>query len=413
MSINRELYLTQIRPFINTPFIKVLTGIRRCGKSTILELLKAELIASGVPAEAVAHINLELYGAEDLMTPKRLEREIRARLKSKGKIYILLDEVQLLPGWERVINSFFAAKNADIFITGSNSTLLSSELATLLSGRYVQFTIRPLSFTEYLDFTRDIRNIPVSNPASGEDGASHIWDYIKLGGFPGIHYFREMDHPLIYKAVSDIYSTVVLKDVMQRNSLRNADMLERITRFVFDNVGSLFSARSISGYFTGQGRKVSVDTVLEYITALEKAYIIEKVQRYDIRGKKLLNLQEKYFVSDVSFIHALLGYDDNRISGVMENIVYTELRRRGWDVFTGQMDDREIDFVCTKQNEKIYVQVTYMINNDPPVIEREFGNLLKIKDQFPKYVISLDKNRTSSIEGVRHVYLPDFLLMKN
>jgi predicted AAA+ superfamily ATPase len=219
-----------------------------------------------------------------------------------------------------------------------------------------------------------------------------------------------MDGALIYKAVSDIFSTVVLRDVMQRNTIRNTDMLERIIRFVFDNTGSLFSARSISDCFKNQGRKLSVDTVLEYIAALESAYIIEKVRRYDIKGKKLLNVKEKYYSADVSFIHALLGYNDSRISGVLENIVYLELKRRGYEVFTGQFDDREIDFVCTKQGEKIYVQVAYIIGDDEKVIKREFGNLLKIEDQFPKYVISFDKNRTSGMEGVRHIYLPDFLL---
>jgi predicted AAA+ superfamily ATPase len=187
-------------------------------------------------------------------------------------------------------------------------------------------------------------------------------------------------------------------------------MLERIIRFVFDNTGSLFSARSISDYFKNQGRKLSVDTVLEYIAALEAAYVIEKVRRYDIRGKKLLNVKEKYYSADVSFIHALLGYDDSRIAGVLENIVYLELKRRGYEVFIGQFDEREIDFVCTKQAKKMYIQVAYTIGDNEKTIKREFGNLLKIEDQFPKYVISLDKNRTSGLEGVRHLYLPDFLL---
>jgi predicted AAA+ superfamily ATPase len=190
-------------------------------------------------------------------------------------------------------------------------------------------------------------------------------------------------------------------------------MLERFIRFLFDNTGKLFSGRSLSDYFKSQGRKVSVDTILEYIEALKKAYIIEAARRYDIKGKKLLNVREKYYIADVSFIHALLGYDDGRIAGVMENIVYWELRRRGYDVYVGQYDDKEIDFVCIRQSEKLYVQVTYMINNDPKIINREFGNLLKINDQYPKYVVSLDKHRTSAVEGVRHVYLPDFLLMKD
>jgi predicted AAA+ superfamily ATPase len=274
-----------------------------------------------------------------------------------------------------------------------------------LSGRYIQFTIRPLSFAEYLDFSYRIGGRELK-------GGPAIWEYIKWGGFPVIHYLRDMNSDLIYKTVSDIFSTVVLKDVLQRNKLRNADMLERVIKFILDNTGNMISARSISDYFKSQKRKIRVDSVLEYIVALEAAYIVEKVQRYDIRGKRLLNVREKYYVSDVSFIHTLLGYDDRRIPGVLENIVYCELRRRGYDVFVGRYDDNEIDFVAVLGSEKIYVQVTYAINNDSAVIEREFGNLLKIQDQYPKYVVSLDEHWTSSVEGVRYVYLPEFLLME-
>jgi predicted AAA+ superfamily ATPase len=403
MTIKRDLYLSQIRQFMGVPFIKILTGIRRCGKSTILELLREEIIASGVSPGAVIHINMETYELEDIST-KKFTADIKKRIKGEGRVYLLLDEVQMLPGWERVVNSFFASKKAEIFITGSNSQMLSSELASLLSGRYIQFVIRPLSFAEYLDFTRGIRNIPADDPEP------FIREYIRSGGFPVIHYLKDLNSELIYKAVSDIFSTVVLRDVMQRNTIRNTDMLERIIRFVFDNTGGLFSARSISDYFKNQGRKLSVDTVLEYIAALESAYVIEKVRRYDIKGKKLLNVKEKYYGADVSFIHALLGYNDSRIAGVLENIVYLELKRRGYEVFTGQYDDREVDFVCTRQGEKVYIQAAYTIGDDAKTIRREFGNLLKIEDQFPKYVISLDKNRTSGVEGVRHIYLPDFLL---
>jgi predicted AAA+ superfamily ATPase len=311
----------------------------------------------------------------------------------------------------------FAGQRTEIFITGSNSKLLSSELATLLSGRYVQFTIRPLSFAEYLDFVQipagtsgKAKGRRLADRRPGGDGVSLIWEYIRLGGFPGIHYLKDMNSDLVYKVVSDIFSAVILKDVMRRNAIRNVDMLERIIKFLFDNVGNQVSARSISDYFKSQGRKVSVDTILEYVTALETACLLEPVRRYDIRGKKLLNLREKYYISDVSFIHALLGYDDRRLPGVMENIVYCELRRRSYEVFTGQYEDKEIDFVCTKGSEKLYIQVTYRLDNNPGIIEREFGNLLKINDQYPKYVVSLDERRTSSVEGVKHVYLPDFLL---
>jgi predicted AAA+ superfamily ATPase len=404
MTVKRDLYLSRLKAFIDTPFIKILSGIRRCGKSTILELLKDELVGSGTAEEEIIHINLELYESEDL-TPQKLSKDIKGRIKGNKKVIVLLDEVSLISGWERVVNSLFAGKKADIFITGSNSKLLSSELATLLSGRSIQFIIRPLSFAEYLDFSYRIGGRELqSGPA--------IWEYIKWGGFPGIHYLRDMNSELIYKTISDIFSAVVLKDVLQRNKLRSAEMLERLIKFILDNTGNMISARSISDYFKNQKRKISVDSVLEYIGALEAAYIVEKVRRYDIRGKKLLNVQEKYYVSDVSFIHALFGYDDRRIPGVLENIVYCELRRRGYDVFVGRWDDREIDFVAVLGTEKMYVQVTYVINNDSAVIEREFGNLLKIQDQCPKYVVSLDEHWTSSVEGVRHVYLPDFLLME-
>jgi predicted AAA+ superfamily ATPase len=377
-------------------------GIRRCGKSTILELLRDELLAAGVTPEHIIYISLETR--EDLITPGDLSAAIKKKLPGAGKAYILLDEVQMIPGWERTINAFFAGKRAEIFITGSNSMMLSTELSTLLAGRYVSFTIRPLSFAEYLAFTRDLRNIPTGN------GASFIGEYLRLGGFPGMHYARNMDSAFVYKAVYDIFSTIVLKDVLWRNHLRNTDLLERLIKFLFDTSGSIVSARNISDYFKNQGRKVSVDTILEYIAALESAYTIEKVRRYDIKGKRLLDLREKYYAADISLIHALLGYDDQRLPGLMETVIYGELRRRGYEVFTGQYDDREIDFVCLKGGEKIYIQAVSMIHNDQRVIDREFGNLLKIPDQYPKYVVSLDERWTSTVEGVRHQYLPDFLL---
>jgi predicted AAA+ superfamily ATPase len=390
--------------FLGAPFIKVLAGVRRCGKSSILEMIRDELIARGANEKDIIHINLELHAYKAEFTAEWLAGEIEARTQNQGKAYLLLDEVQLIAGWERVVNAFFAAGNTEIFITGSNSQLLSSELASLLSGRYVQFVIRPLSFGEYLDFIRQIRGVTEANPRE------YIREYLKFGGFPAIHYLKSRDGALVYKTVADIYATVVLKDVILKNEIRNADMLERIIRFLFSNVGNLFSARSISDYFKSQGRKVSVDTILEYISALESAYIIEKAKRYDIKGKKLLNVREKYYLADVSLLYALLGYDDGFIGAAMENVVYSELRRRGYEVSVGQYDDKEVDFVCTNRTGKIYVQVAYTIGNDPAVIEREFGNLLKIADQYPKYVVSLDIAGTSSVSGVQHVFLSDFLL---
>jgi len=411
--VKRKVYLEQIRPFLGVPVIKVLTGIRRCGKSTILEMLRDELKESGVKEGDIVFINVE--AEEGIKTQEDLAREITARLHSSAPAagsdspahgYLLLDEVQIIQGWERVVNAFFAQKRAEIFITGSNSWLLSSELATLLSGRYVQFMVRPLSFAEYIDFAAQIRGMSVDAPAS------FIWDYIKFGGFPGIQYLREQTGDVVYKLVGDIFSTVILKDVIARNNVRNADILERLVKFLFDNTGNQCSARNIAGWFTSQGRKVSVDTILEYIAMLKAAFLFEPCRRYDIRGKKLLNVREKYYAADVSLIHALLGYDDRRIGGILENMVYGELRRRGYEVYSGSLEDREIDFVCDRREERLYVQVCYTLHGDAGIIDREFGNLLKIKDQHPKLVVSLDEHWTSGVEGVRHVYLPDFLLAR-
>jgi predicted AAA+ superfamily ATPase len=303
-----------------------------------------------------------------------------------------------------MVNAFFAEKKADIYVTGSNSKMLSSDLATLLSGRYVQLTLRTLSEADYFDFTKTLQS------GSGENHTeATVWDYIRRGGFPGIHYLKNAADEMVYKTVQDIFGTIVLRDVLERSKLRNADLLERVIRFLLENTGNLISARSIAHYFKSQQRSVSVDTILEYISALESAYIFEKVRRYDIQGKSVLNVREKYYPADISFIHAILGYDMRHIPGVMETLIYHELRRRGYEVFVGQLKDREIDFIATKGAEKRYIQAAYLINNDETVIQREFGNLLDIPDQFPKTVVSLDKNWTSGIKGVRHQYLEDWL----
>jgi predicted AAA+ superfamily ATPase len=332
-------------------------------------------------------------------------KNLLKKIEYKKYSAILLDEIQNVENWERVVNAIAKDGEIDIYITGSNSRLLSSELATLLSGRFVQFTVRPLSFAEFLDFRRELKS------GIGEHcAAATVWDYIRRGGFPGIHYLRDADDSMVYKTVQDIFAAVVLKDVIERNNLRNPDLLERVARFLLDNTGNLISARSLSNYFKSQNRSISVDTILEYIAALEAAYAAEKVRRYDVQGKNILNVREKYYPADVSFIHALLGYDSRHLPGVMETLVYHELRRRGWEVFVGQLGDKEIDFVATKGGEKTYIQVTYLINNDDEIIQREFGNLLAISDQHPKLLLSLDEHWSGNIEGVRHQYLGNWLL---
>ncbi|MDR0909801.1 MAG: ATP-binding protein [Spirochaetaceae bacterium] len=401
--IERNAYIKQLAAYIDTPFIKVLSGIRRSGKSGILELLREHLVKAGKPEESLIYINFEVW-EEERLNSAAARRHIKALIGDMQRVYLLLDEVQLLPGWERVVNAFFAEGKCDIYITGSNSKLLSSELSTLLSGRTVQFTVRTLSFSEFIDFTNGF-----STEDEKQKSSPGIWDYIRRGGFPGIHYLKNADDTLVYKTVQDIFAAVVLKDVLERNNLRNPDLLERVTRFLLDNTGSLISARSISNYFKSQNRSISVETILDYIAALEAAYAVEKVRRYDVQGKSILNVREKYYPADISFIHALLGFDTRRLPGVMETLVFHELRRRGYEVFTGQLGDKEIDFVATKDSEKIYIQTTYLINNDAEIIKREFGNLLAIPDQYPKLVLSLDEHWKGTVEGVRHQHLGEWL----
>lgn len=400
--IQRDLYMNQIEPFIRKPFIKVLTGIRRSGKSVILRLLKKKLMERGVEEDHIVYINFESFEWMDIHEAKSLYTYIRSQIKDKDTYYILLDEIQEVNEWEKAVNGFLVDFNTDIYVTGSNSKLLSSELATYLAGRTVSFTIMPLSFNEYFQFHHLSPDDEMINKKD------EFIKYLRSGGFPAIH-TSNYPYESIYKIVYDIYSSVILRDTIQRNNIRNVDLLERVVKFVFDNIGNKLNAKNIADYFKSQQRKADLNTIYNYLNALEDAFIIQRVPRYDVKGKEVLQTNEKYFVSDLSLIYAVMGYKDRMIAGMLENLVYIELKRRGYQVFVGKQEEKEIDFIAIRREEKIYLQVTYQLSS-PTTIEREFAPLLAVNDHYPKYVISMDEFFQENIEGIKHCHIADFLL---
>lgn len=403
--ISRELYLNQLRNFIDKPLIKVITGLRRSGKSVILKLLKEELMQRQISEEQIIHLNFDSFQFSDIENAEKLYAYIKERITKKQRYYILLDEIQEVNSWEKAVNSFLVDFDGDIYITGSNSRLLSSELATYLAGRYVEINLYTLSFSEYLLF----KTVRTGEPIVSK--RLEFETYLRMGGFPILH-IAEYPADTAYKIVYDIYSSAILRDTIQRNNIRDIELLERVVKFVFDNVGNKFSAKNVADYFKSQQRKIDLNTVYNYLSALQSAFIIDRIPRYDIKGKEILKTYEKYFVGDQAIIYAVMGYKDRLISGVLENIVMLELKRRGYDVFTGKWDEREVDFVAEKNENKIYVQVAYKMN-EQSTIEREFSPLLEIKDNHPKYVVTMDELWQDNIEGVKHVYIADFLLMEN
>jgi len=294
--------------------------------------------------------------------------------------------------------------NVDLYITGSNSKLLSSELSTYIAGRYVEFQISTLSFEEYLLFKE------TRNKSKIENIYKEFEIYLRLGGFPSIH-LSEYDTDTVYKIVSDIYSSVILRDTIQRYNIRNIELLDRVVKFVFENVGNRFSAKNIADYFKSQQRKIDLNTIYNYLKALEGAFIIQRVPRYDIKGKEVLQTNEKYYVSDVSLIYSVLGYRDRFIAGILENIVLLELKRRGYTVYVGKIEEKEVDFIAERKDDKVYVQVTYKMT-EPQTIEREFGAFNSIQDNYPKYVVSMDDFWKDNMEGIKHIHIADFLLLK-
>lgn len=404
--IKRELYLKQIRNFIDKPIIKVITGMRRSGKSMILKLISEELLEKGVNPQNIIYINFESLMFDDLTEFKALYRYIIEKSQNlKGKIYILLDEIQEVQHWEKAINSFMVDLDCDIYITGSNANLLSSELATYIAGRYIEIKIYPLSFAEYIDFAKK------QNPQKILTKEEYFEEYLQFGGLPGIHNFN-YDKNNIYQYLADIYNSILLKDVIAKNSIRDVDLLERIVLYAFDNIGNTFSAKNVSDFLKSQGRKLSRETVYNYLKALENAYILSRVQRYDIKGKSILETMEKFYLMDLGFRHTKLGYRSNDIAGYLENIIYLELLRRKYTVNIGKLQTKEIDFIGSFQEKKLYVQVTYLLSS-PETIEREFSPLKNIEDNYPKYVLSMDNLKEDNIEGIIRKKIIDFLLEEN
>jgi predicted AAA+ superfamily ATPase len=318
---------------------------------------------------------------------------------------VLLDEIQEVDQWERAVNSLLTEGNADIYITGSNSRLLSSELATYIAGRYIEIKIKPLSFAEYLLFKESYSPALKRHSLSAE-----LENYIRLGGFPVAHIGVYDDAEQIYRIVNDIYASAILRDTVQRHKIRNIEILERVVRYVFDNIGNTFSAKGVTDYFKNEKRRIDPETVYNYLSALEDAFIIRRIPRYDIKGKVILKTQEKYYAGDHSLVYAVMGYRDRIIAGILENIVLHEMERRDYAVYAGKLDAGEVDFVGERRGKKIYIQISYRLG-DSETIEREFAPLLKIKDQYPKYVISMDDFWKDDVEGVKHCSVADFLLM--
>ncbi len=400
--IARTTYLDQLREFIDKPQIKIITGIRRSGKSSTLLLLKNELLQKAVAIEQIVYVNLESFTFSELRTAEKLYMYIVEKIQKGRKTYLLLDEIQEVVQWEKAINSLLVDFDVDIYLTGSNSHLLSSELATYLAGRYVEIPVFTLSFAEYLQFRA------AYFPQENQEIKQAFRTYLRLGGFPVIH-TTNYSEETAYKVIYDIYSSVILRDTVQRYNIRDVELLERVIKYAFDNIGNTFSGKNVADYFKSQQRKIDINTVYNYLNALTGAFILYQTPRYDIKGKEILKTQEKFFLSDVGLLYATMGFKDRNISGVLENLVYLELKRRGYKVFVGKYNDKEIDFVAEKQGDKIYVQVAYKIDNEQTK-EREFSVLQNIKNQYPKFVVTMDDFWRESVEGVRHFYISDFLL---
>lgn len=398
--ISREIYMKRIRPFINTELIKVFTGIRRSGKSVMLELVKNELKKSGVSDKNFLCINFEQFSNSELLDAKILHKRIVEFQKSAdGKIYLFFDEIQEVNGWEKCINSCRVDFDCDIYITGSNAKLLSGELATYLAGRYVEFVIYPFSFAEFLEMNRQ-KNSQI-------DKSACFMTFLKTGGMPFLANFLG-DDSAKNQYLMDIYNSVVLKDVVKRNNIRDVDTLERIIAYAFSNIGHIFSATSLSKYFKSEKRNISHDTILNYLKFCADAFLIYKISRYDLEGKKVLTVNEKYYCADHGLREAVFGKNTQNIDQILENIVCLELLRRNFKVFVGKKDESEIDFIAERDGVKIYVQVAYLLASEETV-RREFSVYDSIKDNFPKYVVSMDEFDFSR-NGIIHRNIRDFLL---
>ena len=398
--IERPLYVDKIMAYVDTPFVKILTGVRRCGKSTILKMIMERLKTErNIPEDRIISCRFDSMEYED-MAAKEIYTLLKDQLSSTGRTYLFLDEVQEIRGWEKVVNSLASDFDVDLYITGSNSRMMSSEIATYLTGRYISFRIFTLSFGEYLMFKSKFANV-------GEPKAE-LANYVRLGGFPATH-LQAYSQDEIYTIVRDIYNSTIFSDIVKRNQVRKIDQLERVVKYTFNNVGNTFSAKSIADYLKAERRSLDNETVYSYLEKLEKAYLLHRCSRYDLQGKEILKTQEKFYLADVALRYSVLGYNADSVASSLENIVYLELCRRGYTVNVGKTGDSEIDFVAVRQNEKTYVQVTQEINSEKTE-KREYNRLLEIPDNYPKFVLTTDEFAGGNYEGIKTMHIADFLL---
>lgn len=396
--IVRPQYLELLKTYRDVPLVKVLAGIRRCGKSTILEMLSEDLLGSGVAADHIISMRYTSEDFDDGMTSKDMYKAIRERMTGSGRYYLLLDEVQEITGWEKAVNSLLENADTDIYVTGSNSRLMSGEISTYLTGRYISVPVFTLSFAEYMDFRK----------TDGQPPGELLADYIRQGGFP-IVALGHFDERSAYQIVEGIYNSVITSDIAKRHNIANFDLFNRVVRFIVENVGKNFSANAIVKFLRSEGRSLSAEAVYNYLEWLEKAFVIYRCRRYDLQGKAVLKTQEKFYLADTSLKYSVMGFNPKSVAAALENIVYFELLRKGYEVYVGKDETKEIDFVAVRRDERIYVQVCSRL---PEQSDREIANLLHIRDHYPKYVVTLDELGTGNINGIKIMHLADFLLSK-
>ena len=394
--ILRPDYINAITPFIDQPIVKILAGIRRSGKSTIFEMLKLELQKRGVSESNIIQRKYTEMDIPQNMTAQQMYSELKNAITGKRRCYLLLDELQEVNGWEKAVNSLLEGADVDIYVTGSNSKLMSSEISTYLTGRYVSIPVYTLSFREYLDFKAE----------SGKSPKELLDEYLRYGGFPLVALGKYEEHSA-YQIVNGIYHTVISRDIVKRHRITKQDLFDRVVKYIIENMGKTFSANSITKFLKNEFRTVSVESIYNYLRWLEQAFIIYPCQRYDLQGKSVLKTQEKYYLADVSLKYCLLGYNRRMLDAAMENIVFLELKRRGYDVYIGKNDAKEIDFIAARRDEKIYIQVCVQL---PENSDREVGNLMEIRDHYPKYVVTMNHMDVGIENGIKIVHLADFLL---
>ncbi|MGL4393216.1 MAG: ATP-binding protein [Fusobacteriaceae bacterium] len=397
----RDSYLNELLLFKDKKIIKVITGMRRCGKSSLLLLLKENLLKNGVKEQNIISINFESMDYDSITDYKILNSFIKDKIDKSSKTYFLLDEIQLVKNWEKTINSIMVDFDVDIYITGSNAYLLSSELSTLLAGRFIEIKMLPLSFQEFLYFN-DIKK--------NSDYQKYFDIFLKYGGLPQLSDFEDKEN-VKFSLLEGIYNTVIMKDVVQRNSVKDTSLLTNVFRFIAHNIGNIISPKKVSDVINSEGRKTTSETIDNYLLMLKNAFIIYQVQRYDIKGKQYLKTLGKYYLVDLGIRNSILGYRDVDYGHILENVVYLELIRRKYKVAIGKIGEYEIDFIAENQNEKKYYQVAFSINTQE-VKEREIRPLLLIKDNYEKIIISSDKTFIKEEKGVKFLNIIDFLSEK-